>query len=247
MSARKTVVLTTSANPTPAASSTAPRLRSVRSVSSSTVPWRSSPRRGVDRPLARAEDEVAGDDRLAVRPDGGRRAGGRDRLSGHGGAPSCPGRGWSSAMIDGGPSPMRRDRAVGDGRLDDRRRRPSASRQRRIERPEGRPGAGQPDRPAEDARQRPPELHEARARPAPRPRSRSLADARTPARGDEVRGGQPVAELLGEVRDVIRTEPSPRRRACAPSNTANTSGVRTATAGVTSRIARAGRASPAAA
>ena len=68
----------------------------------------------------------------------------------------------------------------------------------RIERPQGRTGAGQPDRPAEETAQRTLERHE--GRDDERGRRQQVVGRRQHARaGDEVRGGQPGTQLLGEV------------------------------------------------
>ena len=89
MSARKIVVLTTSASDGPAASRTAERLRSARSVWAS-MPSSELARRRVDPDLPAAEDEAVGGDGLAVGPEGARGVGRRDRLSGHGCLPGSP-------------------------------------------------------------------------------------------------------------------------------------------------------------
>ena len=129
MSARKQVVLTTSANVQPAASSTAWRLRSACSAWAST-PSASWPVAGSAPSWPGAEHEVVGRDRLAVRPD--RRAARR----------SC-------SRLDGSSRPPPQS-AVDGRRGDERRARPRGSRGDRRPAPRERARRPPPRRRAKD-------------------------------------------------------------------------------------------------
>ena len=198
--------------PTPAASSTAPRLRSARSAWASTPPSTISPVAG-SRPSWPEQNTRSP---LAMPwlygPMAAGAPFGRDGLAGHGVRSSCPVR-MVVAMIDGGPSPSRRDRAGCDGRLGQPRQLPEPLRAK--------------DRASTGS---------VRTRSARRPRvsvrvsarltptspgatrsaagSRSLAEASTPARAIRSVARQAVAQLL---RQVLRRHPDrPIARAADP-------------------------------
>ena len=122
--------------------------------------------------------------------------------------------------------------AVAQGRADDRGgvRRLALG---RIERPERRTGAGQPDRPAEEPAQRPLERHE--RRDDERGRRQQVVGRREHARpGDEVRGAQPARSSSARWTDDMPDGAVARARRIA-SKAAKTSGVDTAMTGVTRR------------
>ena len=108
----------------------------------------------------------------------------------------------NGAADPGAASPPSRERRPdGLGRV-------GGLRLRSIERPERRARAGQADRPAEQPAQRPPERDEPGTTSAAAG-SRSLADGEDAGPGDEVGGGQPGPQLLGE---VGRRQPDAPRR-----------------------------------
>ena len=181
--------------------------------------------------LARAEHHVAAPDRLAVRPDRGRRAAGRDRLSAHSSLSSLIS--IVVAATNGGSSPgiaQRPPAAAAPDRLGGRRLGPV---ERRIERPERRPGARQPDRAVGQPRQRPAQ----RAR-GPGRRPRRPAAGRWPRRGRRPARGTPGRSARSRTRSRSAPTSGGRRRARAiapPDQAANTAAVWAGIAGVTSR------------
>ena len=209
MSTRKTVVLTTSAKPTPAASSTAPTLRSTRSVCSSTVPGWISPVAGSSGTWPAQNTRSPRDDGLAVRADRGRCAGGRDGLAGHGASPSCPASvRMVVAMIDGGPSPIdgivpsstaacgRSPRLLAPRRAKDRAS--TASGRSRTARSAGRaPGSGRAGRRPDPARRGSP------------PAGGRWPTASTPARARRSVADRPLPSSWARCAEVIRIDPSP--------------------------------------
>ena len=123
-------------------------------------------------------------DRLAVRADRRRAPGGRDGLAGHGSLLLLAvGRRWSGGDERARRCPAaRRSGPVAAGPSGRSRRRRRSPRARKDRGPTGRAGARQPDRPAEEADQRPPERHERRATARSRPAAGRWPTARTPAR-----------------------------------------------------------------
>ena len=105
---------------------------------------------------------------------------------------------------------------------------------RRIERPEGRPGAGQPDRPRQEPAERPPERHEGRERRAPSPGAgRWPTRARRHGRRGRRRTA-PIASSSARCVDVSRTDAVAVRRGSRRTRRRRRPSGR-ATAGVTSR------------
>ena len=102
------------------------------------------------------------------------------------------------ATTNGSAEPGAIEAAVGQRRPDDLGGR-GGLRLRRIERPEGRPGARQADRAAEEPAQGPLERHE-RGDDQRGGRQQVVGRREHAGPGDEVVGRQPRAQLLGEVR-----------------------------------------------
>ena len=186
------MVLTTSENVTPAASSTA-REVAQRPFGLCLDTLDELPARGIEPDLAGAVDGARHGDRLAVRPDGGRGACAGDGLAGHGRVPS----GIVVATTVGSPTPSGGRRPGGEGLVHGRGRGRGVV-LRRIEGPQRRARAGQADGAAEDPEQRPAERDEAGQHG--RGRRQEVVGRRKDARAvEEVLRAEARADLAGEV------------------------------------------------